>query len=61
MQTIDETAADWIKQLEAMVDVWKKQAETAEKVSQTMSTSFLLLLCASWKRGNCSNGSICAC
>merc|ERR1712223_343029 len=30
---IDETAKDWIAKYEKMVEVWKKQAETADKVT----------------------------
>ncbi len=30
---IDQTAKDWIVKYESMVGVWKKQAETAEKVN----------------------------
>ena len=31
-EVIDATASDWIGKYQSMVDVWKKQAETAEKV-----------------------------
>jgi len=36
---IDETAKDWIGKYEKMVVVWKKQAETADKVTASLSTS----------------------
>jgi len=32
-EAIDAAAKDWIQQLQSMVDVWKKQAETAQKVN----------------------------
>lgn len=34
---IDETAKEWISKLEKMVDVWKKQAETAAKVTAAIA------------------------
>ena len=34
---IDETAKDWIGKYEKMVEVWKKQAETAEKVTAAIA------------------------
>jgi len=30
---IDATTKDWVAKLESMVEVWKKQTETVEKVS----------------------------
>ncbi len=36
-EVIDATAKDWIKKLEDMVGVWKKQAETAEKVTAAIA------------------------
>lgn len=34
---IDETAKDWISKFEKMVEVWKRQAETAEKVTAAIA------------------------
>ena len=34
---IEATAKDWIGQIQSMVEVWKKQEETAQKVNTTMS------------------------
>lgn len=34
---IDAAADDWIKQLESMVDVWQKQADTAAKVTAAIA------------------------
>ena len=36
-EVIDATAKDWISKYEKMVEVWKKQAETAEKVTAAIS------------------------
>jgi len=36
-EVIDVTAKDWIVKYEKMVEVWKKQAETAEKVTAAIS------------------------
>lgn len=36
-EVIDETAKDWIGKYEKMVEVWKKQAETAEKVTAAIA------------------------
>ena len=36
-EVIDATAKDWIVKYEKMVEVWKKQAETAEKVTAAIS------------------------
>jgi len=41
-EVIDAAAKDWIEKLQSMVDVWKKQAETAEKVSFAHSTHALM-------------------
>lgn len=36
-EVIDVTAKDWIVKYEKMVEVWKKQAETAAKVTEAIS------------------------
>ena len=36
-QDIDATCDDWIAKLKSMVEVWKKQAETAEKVQAAIA------------------------
>ena len=36
-QVIDETAKDWIEKFTKMNEVWKKQAETAEKVTAAIA------------------------
>lgn len=36
-EVIDVTAKDWISKYEKMVEVWKKQAETAEKVTAAIA------------------------
>merc|ERR1712107_910388 len=36
-EVIDATAKDWIVKYEKMVEVWKKQAETAAKVTAAIS------------------------
>eukprot|EP00095_Tigriopus_kingsejongensis_P009110 maker-scaffold150_size309978-snap-gene-1.12 protein:Tk09110 transcript:maker-scaffold150_size309978-snap-gene-1.12-mRNA-1 annotation:"muscle-specific protein 300" len=36
-QAIDAAAQDWIRQLQAMVEVWQKQADTAAKVSAAIA------------------------
>lgn len=38
-EVIDATAKDWISQLQSMVDVWKKQAETAQKVTAAIAAN----------------------
>ena len=38
-EVIEETAKDWIQKLQSMVDVWKKQAETAEKVTAAIAAA----------------------
>ena len=38
-EVIDATAKDWIEKLQSMVDVWKKQAETAEKVTAAIAAN----------------------
>lgn len=36
-EVIDATAKNWIEQLQSMVDVWQKQAETAAKVTAAIA------------------------
>ena len=35
---IDATSKDWIGKYDKMVEVWKKQAETAAKVTAALAT-----------------------
>jgi len=36
-EAVNKMAAEWIKRMETLVEMWKKQAETAEKVSAAIS------------------------
>lgn len=36
-EVIAATAKDWISQIQSMVEVWKKQEETAQKVTAAIS------------------------
>ncbi len=38
-EVVDQTAADWIAKLQSMVDVWQKQAETAQKVTAAIAAN----------------------
>ena len=35
-EAVNKMAAEWIKRMETLVEMWKKQAETAEKVRKRM-------------------------